>query len=227
MLVGWGMGMLPRVVIHNEMSVDGRVEWLDVHMGLYYELAGRWKEDATLVGADTILAAPDEIPEETEDDLGPVEVDGDRPLLVIPDSRGRVRTWHALRSWPFWGRFVALVSSTTPEEYIGYLEARGIEHITAGEDHVDMREALEELADRYSVKLVRTDSGGTLNGVLLAEGLADEVSVMVNASLVGGSATHFFRSPEPWTKEDKIGLRLTHVEELDDGVVWLRYDVVK
>ncbi len=219
--------MLPRVVIHNEMSLDGRVEWLDVHMGLYYQLAGRWGEDATLAGADTILAAPDEVPEETEDDLRPAEVDEGRPILVIPDSRGRVRIWHALRKWPFWGRFVALVSSTTPDEYIGYLEARGIEHIRAGEDHVDLREALVELARRYGVKLVRADSGGTLNGVLLAEGLVDEVSVMVNASLVGGTAAPFFRSPEPWSREDMVRLRLAHVEELDDDMVWLRYDVVK
>jgi 2,5-diamino-6-(ribosylamino)-4(3H)-pyrimidinone 5'-phosphate reductase len=55
--------MLPRVVVHNEISVDGRMDRLDVDMGRFYRLAATWKEDVTLVGADTILAAMPEMGE--------------------------------------------------------------------------------------------------------------------------------------------------------------------
>jgi len=223
--------MLPWVVVHNEVSVDGRIDWLDVHMGLYYELAQRFVEDATMAGADTILAAPDKMEEETEEDLTAFaeEPDEDRlPYLVIPDSRGRVRVWHMLRRWPYWGRFVALVSDTTPIEYLEYLGDRNIEFIRAGDDHVDLRRALEELRERYDVRVVRTDSGGTLNGLLLWDGLVDEVSVLLNASLVGDkNTTSFFKAPPGWSKNDVVRMKLTHVEELDDNTVWLRYDVVK
>ena len=57
--------MIPRVIIHNAVSVDGRIDNFDVDMGLYYELAKTWKEDATLVGSITILKAEEqeEVPE--------------------------------------------------------------------------------------------------------------------------------------------------------------------
>ena len=169
--------------------------------------------------------------EETEEDMVAFakEPDEDRlPYLVIPDSRGRVRSWHMLRRWPYWSRFIALVSGTTPVEYLEYLGDRNIDHVRAGEDHVDLRTALEELHDRYDVKVVRTDSGGTLNGILLREGLVDELSVLLNASLVGDvDTTPFMRAPPGWSKEHQVNLKLAFVEELDDNTVWLRYDVVR
>lgn len=222
--------MLPKVVVHNEVSLDGRITGFDVHLELYYGLAQRFGEDATLAGADTILAAPDGVDEETEEDLEAFSVapDEGRPLLVIPDSRGRVRHWHMLRRWPFWGRFVALVSDTTPEDYLEYLGDRYIDIIQAGNDHVDLRLALMELRQRYGVRVVRTDSGGTLNGHLFKEGLVDEVSVLLNSSLVGGEGTTpFLAAPPGWTKDDVVKMRLVHAEEQDDDTVWLHYEVEK
>jgi 2,5-diamino-6-(ribosylamino)-4(3H)-pyrimidinone 5'-phosphate reductase len=222
--------MKPHVVLHIEVSVDGRIDGFKPHMELFYELIPRWAEEATLAGADTILAAPDAIPEETEDDLKPPEtsVDDPRPLLAIPDSRGRVRIWHALRSWPFWGRFVALVSKTTPQEYLDYLAERHVDHIVAGDDHVDMEAALEELNRRYGVSTVRVDSGGTLNGVLLRQGLVDEVSVLHAPALVGGeTSSSMFRAPDIATPDGAIELRLEHLGRLREDIVWTRYSVVR
>ncbi len=53
--------MRPRVVIYNEISLDGRMDRLDVDMARFYRLAGTWKEDVTLVGSETILAAMPEL----------------------------------------------------------------------------------------------------------------------------------------------------------------------
>jgi hypothetical protein len=39
--------MLPRVVLHNAASVDGRFDWFTPDIGRFYELASRWREDAT------------------------------------------------------------------------------------------------------------------------------------------------------------------------------------
>jgi 2,5-diamino-6-(ribosylamino)-4(3H)-pyrimidinone 5'-phosphate reductase len=224
------MSELPRVILHNEVSVDGRVTDFEVHLGVYYELASRFEEDATLAGAGTILAPTEEVTEETEEDLVLFAQDPDlgRPSLIIPDSRGRVRLWHMLRRYPFWGRFIALVSETTPEEYLEYLEERNIDVISTGSDHVDLRTALGEVRVRYGVRVVRADSGGTLNGVLLKEDLVDELSILLNASLVGSDGTTpFVTSPPGWTEEDTVKLRLTSVERMDDDLVWLRYEVVR
>jgi len=220
--------MLPRVILHNAVSLDGRMDWLAPDMGLFYGLISGWKEDATLAGSDTMLAA--EAPDEDEGAAEPLEKDpaDARPLLVVPDSRGRIRNWHVWRRQPYWRDVVALCSRSTPKSYFDYLEKRRIERIVAGDDRVDLRAALEELNARYGVKVVRVDSGGTLNGALLRAGLVDEVSVVIHPSLVGGeSPRSIFRAPDLTSSEGVVGLRLAHVERLDGDIVWLRYEVVR
>jgi len=123
---------------------------------------------------------------------------------------------------------VVLCSSSTPDEYLRYLEGQRVDYLVAGEERVDLKAALEELNARYGVESVRLDSGGTLNGVLLRQGLVDEISLLVDPSLVGGTTPRsLFFAPDLASPDGVIGLRLMHVEELDGGVVWLRYEVVR
>jgi 2,5-diamino-6-(ribosylamino)-4(3H)-pyrimidinone 5'-phosphate reductase len=46
-------------------------------------------------------------------------------------------------------------------------------------------------------KSVRTDSDGTLNGILLREGLVDEVSVLISPKMAGGkNSSTVFDAPD-------------------------------
>ena len=219
--------MLPRIVLHNAVSLDGRIDHFTPDVGLFYELAARWGEGATLAGSDTLLAAPGGADADGDDaPVPPAPAAGDtRPLLVVPDSRGRVRCWRALLGAGYWRGGVALCTRATPEAHLDYLERSGVDRIAAGEERVDLRAALDELAARYDVTLVRVDSGGTLNGVLLRAGLVNEVSLLVHPTLVGGvSPRSVFRAPDLATGASAIPLRLTHVERLRDDLVWLRYE---
>jgi 2,5-diamino-6-(ribosylamino)-4(3H)-pyrimidinone 5'-phosphate reductase len=224
--------MLPRVILHNGVSLDGRMDWGTGDIGLYYELAARWEADAMLSGSNTMLAAYSagealeeddaafERPERTPDDP--------RPLLVVVDSRGRFRHWKRIRKEPYWRDVIALCSHSTPNTYLDYLQKRHIDYILAGDDHVDLHVALEELNARYQVKVVRVDSGGILNGVLLQAGLVDEVSVIVDPCLVGGTTPRsIFVAPDLTSAEGVIPLRLIHVENVKGDTVWLRYEVLK
>jgi 2,5-diamino-6-(ribosylamino)-4(3H)-pyrimidinone 5'-phosphate reductase len=222
--------MLPKVIIHNAVSLDGRITGFDVDLELYYEIATGFGEDATLVGSGTMLTSGDEIPEETEEDIKKPKPkpDDDRSILAIPDSKGRVRIWHALRRWPYWRDHVALITKNTPKDYIEYLEKRSIDYIVAGSDKVDLKTALERLNARFGVKLVRVDSGGTLNGVLLRAGLVDEVSILLHHTLVGRKNTiSVFKDDGQTSDEGVIKLKLLKFEKLKDDIVWLRYEVVK
>ena len=222
--------MLPRVVLHNAVSVDGRMDWLAPDLGLFYELVSVWEEDATLVGSETILSAEEELAQSSQEvpEAAKRDASDSRPLLVIPDSRGCVRSWHLLRRQPYWREAVALCTRSTPGGYISYLAEVEVEHIVAGDDRVDLRTALEELSRRYGVKVVRVDSGGTLNGALLRAGLVDEVSLVIGPSLVGGiTPRSMFRGPDLESAEGVIGLKLIHCETLRDDTVWLRYSVVR
>ena len=91
-----------------------------------------------------------------------------------------------------------------------------------------LRAVLEELAARYGVEVVRVDSGGVLNGALLRAGLVDEVSVLINPCLVGGTSPRsIFVAPDLISGEGVIPLKLTHVESVADDSLWLRYELVK
>ncbi len=224
--------MLPRIIVFNAVSLDGRIDGFTLDIGQFYELASRFKEDAALAGADTIILSveKEKVPEEDERAFESSQKDPNdhRALLVIPDSRGRVRCWHYLKTLPYWRGFVSLCSRSTPKEHLDYLKKRHVDCIIAGDDHVDMRAALEELSARYGVKIVRVDSGGILNGVLLRQGLVDEVSVLIYPSLVGGvSPRSIFRAPDLESPEGAIPLRLMHLETLQNDLVWLRYEVVR
>ena len=84
--------MLPRVILHNAVSLAGRIDGFPIDLQQYYELIATWKEDATLAGSETFLKAASEALPEDEEALIPLKADpsDQRPILVIPDSRGRI-----------------------------------------------------------------------------------------------------------------------------------------
>lgn len=214
--------MVPRVLLHNLVSLDGRVTGFPVDVALYYELAARWQFDAHLTGADTLLSSPvSDHPDGDGDDLPDTPPPDDtRALLAVTDRRGRFRQWRQLRSLPYWGMQVALCSEATPKEHLAYLERSGVHRITTGSDRVDLRAALEKLVDRFGVSFVHADSGGGLAGALLNAGLVDEISLVVSPYLVGGKeALALFR----FLDEGPRPLKLEEVESLPGGEVWLRY----
>lgn len=85
-----------------------------------------------------------------------------------------------------------------------------------------MRAALEELNRQYRVTTIRADMGGTLNGVLLREGLVDEVSVLIGPMMIGGTSPRtIYSAPYLTSGTDVIDLKLTHMEQIDTDYVWL------
>jgi len=222
--------MLPRVILHTAVSLDGRITNFPADLELYYTLAAQWNPDAVLFGSGTILAAPTlEVPSEHREIFAPPSDQPDpRPLMVIADSRGRVRCWETLKTWPYMRDLVALCSSATPPEYLQYLSQSSIETIRAGVDQVDLRAALEELNRRYAVKTVRVDSGGALNSVLLHDGLVDEVSVLIHPIIAGGKADPTLCDPlRAGILDLQIPLVHNRTEVLANGIVWSRYAAQK
>jgi 2,5-diamino-6-(ribosylamino)-4(3H)-pyrimidinone 5'-phosphate reductase len=121
--------MLPRIVIFNAVSVDGRTVGLPANLGLFYSLAGRFHEDVTLAGSETILVASAEAAADNSSKVAPQTHPAPTGMLAVVDSRGRIRHWRAIKRWPFWGRYVSACSRSTPTEHLDYLRAEGIEAI--------------------------------------------------------------------------------------------------
>lgn len=242
--------MFPMVVIHNAVSLDGRITGFTPDIGLYYRLAATWAEDATLAGSQTILAAAAE--QGIADDemaTGPragerarrvpprLSKEGARipraaPLLAVPDSRGRIRCWSWLLSQPYWSEGVALCTRATPEIHLDYLAQAGVHVILAGEERVDLRSALAELHRDFGVLRVRVDGGGSLNGALLGAGLVDEISLLVHPVFVGDAASApLYRRPDGVPEgagaPNELGLESLSADPQDGGLLWLRYQIPK
>jgi 2,5-diamino-6-(ribosylamino)-4(3H)-pyrimidinone 5'-phosphate reductase len=224
--------MKPHVIIFNSISLDGRIDFGSgrVDMGTYYSLAAKWNADAMLSGSNTMLKAspleemfdPDSFEKPAE--YHPLAV----PLLVVVDSKGRVRNWNYIRRQPFFHEVAVLCSKATPKDYLDYLTKLKIDYIVTGKNHVDLKEGLEAINERFRVKSVRVDSGGILNGVLLRAGLVDEFSVLLDPCLVGGtSPASIFNAWDLNSTEGIIQLRLIHLEQLKDDIIWLKYEIIK
>jgi 2,5-diamino-6-(ribosylamino)-4(3H)-pyrimidinone 5'-phosphate reductase len=221
--------MKPRVILYNAVSVDGRTTGFSVDMGLFYSLVQQWGEDATLAGCDTLLNAPHEMPEDEGSEVAAITPSSDdsRPILVVPDSRGRIKSWHYWRGQPYWKGFVSLCTERTSPEHLEYLRQKDIRTITAGTEHVDYKQALEELSRQFGIGTVRVDSGGTLNGVLLRAGLVDEVHLLVHPALVGETSQKTFFRDTIAGQTGEMSLRFMGSELHSEGILLLSYEVVK
>jgi len=219
--------MEPCVILHTATSLDGRITNFPADLELYYSLAARWNPDAILLGSSTILTAPSlEVPPEHREMFEPKETreHDPRPLMVVVDSKGKIRCWDLLKTWPYMRDLVVFCSAATPEEYLDYVKEQQIGTIIAGEDQVDMRAALEELHRQYGVRIVRADCGGTLNSVLLKTGLVREVSVLIHPFLAGGAPDATMFDPHrAGISGLQIPLRHLATEMLANGIVWVRY----
>lgn len=193
------------VVAHVAVSLDGATTGFEPDVGRYYELAHTFGEDITLAGSDTILAQEEALAAAPRP--GPA---GEGPLLAVVDGQGRVRQWTALRECGRWRDVVALNCANTPEY------ADGPETVVTGGARVDLGAALREL----DANTVRVDSGGALNGALLAQGLLTEVSLLVLPLVAGAGAKRWY-GPAP----TPTNLELVAAEPQPGGLVWLRYSV--
>ncbi|OPY34186.1 MAG: 2,5-diamino-6-ribosylamino-4(3H)-pyrimidinone 5'-phosphate reductase [Methanomassiliicoccales archaeon PtaU1.Bin124] len=218
--------MRPRTIVYNATSVDGRITGFDADLEAYYGEAMNWPTDAVLVGSNTIITSEEGFDKE---DKAPSRSYKKKEgvLIVIPDSHGRIKNFRKLREVPYWGEIAVLCSESTPKDHIAYLESRKVEHLIAGKEHVDMVKAMDWLAKEHGVENLRVDSGGILNGVLLEQGLVDEVHVMVHPQMVGGTAHGSMFKATHEGKDTKINLELKKVEKKGKDLVLLSYEVVR
>lgn len=229
------MPTLPRVTVHNEMSLDGRVTHFTNDASLYYSRALSWRVDAVLMGSRTAFR-PDKQDDawvENKIQKNPIPsgfetlIYEPRPRLVIPDSRGSVWNWLTFRATPWYSEMIALISETTPKSYLDYLESRHVQLVMAGIDRIELHSALEQLNERFVVESILVDSGGSLNGALLRAGLVSEISVILHPTVVSGRATPtLFDSDALPELESNAKLKLTHLERLANDALWLKYFVV-
>jgi 2,5-diamino-6-(ribosylamino)-4(3H)-pyrimidinone 5'-phosphate reductase len=98
------------------------------------------------------------------------------------------------------------------------------------EDKIDFINLFEKLKANYSIEKLTIQTGGTLNSVLLREGLIDHLSIVMAPCLIGGKNTSTLIDGESLHSENELlkikPLRLIDCEKLENSYLHLKYDVL-
>ena len=129
---------------------------------------------------------------------------------------------HFYRSMEHTKDIVVLVSETTPEDYLDYLREREYPFIRCGKDRVDLKGAIGALGERFGVTRVVSDTGPDLNDVLIREGIADTISLIVHPVVVGEGEKKLFGRAG-----GRVALELQKAVPMEQGTVHLVYAVKK
>ncbi|MBN1158326.1 MAG: dihydrofolate reductase family protein [Bacteroidales bacterium] len=221
--------MIPKVIVHNSISLDGSLTGFNVNMPLHYQIAGGFQADMHLVGSNTAKTGMDmfldKIPEEREEDLRKPDKAG--ILWSIPDSTGKLKgLLHVFRQSEYCRDVVIFISQSTPDEYIKYLKERDYDHYVAGKNKCDLKMGLEILDKSYHVKKVLTDTGCILSNILIEQGLVSEISMLVHPTIVGKKCYNMFGNikynmkPILKKKEFLEGEYIWLVFEPPEGIFW-------
>ena len=140
---------------------------------------------------------------------------------VVADTRGTLG-W---RDGTADGRpLLILLSERAGQNYLKYLESKGISYIATGRERIDLARAAEILYSEFGVQRLGVEGGGTVNAGFLAAGLLDEISIILAPGIDarGGMRASFDGLP---LGTEPVRLKLLSAKSFDDGAVWLRYSL--
>jgi 2,5-diamino-6-(ribosylamino)-4(3H)-pyrimidinone 5'-phosphate reductase len=119
---------------------------------------------------------------------------------------------------------LVLTSENVNQEYLDYLTGKHISWIACGKERIDLKRGCEILADDFGVKRMAVVGGGHINAGFLAEGLLDEVSILIGAGIDGRGSMGAVFDGLPMNRP-VTQLKLEQVQPFESGAVWIRYKV--
>jgi 2,5-diamino-6-(ribosylamino)-4(3H)-pyrimidinone 5'-phosphate reductase len=215
--------MLPKVIIHNSVSIDGSLTNFEVNMSLHYQIAEQFKADIHLVGSNTAKSGIElflkEIPKETQTDFKKPKKEG--TIWVIPDTTGKMKgLLHILRQSEYCKDVVVLISEKTSIEYIEYLKERDYTYYKVGKIKCNLRKSLELLNSKHNTKIILTDSGSILSNLLIKNGLVSEISLLIHPVVIGNKGYKMFSH-----LDRNLKLQLIKNQSFEKGYFWSLYKI--
>ena len=219
--------MLPKIILHNSISIDGSLTNFEPNMGLHYQIAGNYKPDIHLIGSHTIKKGielyGDGVPPEEKGDFEKQIRNKNFPYWAIIDTKGNLKgLLHTCRRFEFCKDVIVLVSEKTPKAYISHLKERKYDYHIVGKHCANLKKALELLSKKYQAKIILADTGKILGNLLLNQGLVSEISLLIHPVIVGQKSHNMFSGIDR-----NIKLKLFKKEILEKKYIWLVYKVEK
>lgn len=98
------------------------------------------------------------------------------------------------------------------------------------ENQIDFEDLFRKFKEAHNIDAITIQSGGSLNAVLLREGLIDHISIVVAPCLIGGKDTATLIDGKSLSTQAELAmikpLVLKKCERLEDSYIHLQYDVL-
>jgi 2,5-diamino-6-(ribosylamino)-4(3H)-pyrimidinone 5'-phosphate reductase len=216
--------MRPYIILHNSISLDGSLINFEVNMELHYQIASKYKPNAHLIGSNTIktgLKLYGTSPPEEKNDFKKPKRNNNLPYWIIIDTKGKlINHLHEIRRSEICKDIIILISKSTKNDYIKYLELRDYDHHIIGNEKVDLKKSFKILNKKYKINKILTDTGKILGNILLNSGLVNEISLLIHPIIVGNNDYNIFSNINK-----SIKLELFKKEILKNNYIWLKYKI--
>lgn len=122
------------------------------------------------------------------------------------------------------------IITTNTQHPADNLSSWGNVHVIKYKNRIDFADLFKKLKLEYGADRVTIQSGGTLNSILLREGLIDELSIVLAPALIGGKDTSTLIDGESLVSEKDLGkikaLKLKKSTILENSYIHLLYEVI-
>lgn len=234
--------MKPKIICHIMSSVDGRLidgRWTAPYetergelLKVYAAIGRELNTDAWMFGKNSVRAIfPDKFktvghtitPDTPTVFVG--ECHSGR-MFIVADPEGDILfSSTTLRG----DNILVILGRNVTEEYLTHLREMQISYVIVS-DATNLREGLEAIGQKFGIRYVSVQGGGILNGALLAEGLIDELSLVVYPGIDGLSGVPSIFEYMGNTTEypaQRQRLQLLSASQREHGVMWMRYEFHK
>lgn len=115
-----------------------------------------------------------------------------------------------------------ITSESVSREYLDYLDERHISWIACGKGRIDLKRAVEILAEEFGAERLGIVGGPAINSAFLEAGLLDEISILIGLGIDGRKGMPAVFDGFPMEKTP-TPLKLKEAKTYQNGAVWLRY----
>jgi len=223
--------MKPYVICHMMGSLDGRIKqniWnLQGRPNYFEETAEKIKTDGWLVGRVTMQefsskknylrgGTVSKIPRKDF-----VAVQDSKTYAIVIDPSGQCQ-WDTNKVTT--EHVIEVLTEKVSDKYLHHLQSKNVSYIFGGKTNLDLALVLEKLYSLFSIKRLRIDGGGHVNGSFLKAGLIDEFSFILAPIADGtiGSPT-IFEAEAGYGKRPATWFKLKSVKKIYGDFLWMRY----
>ncbi len=231
----------PRVICHMLMSLDGKIDGRyfalpETRPGLrkYGELRGFYGCPATIYGTTTVAEGyadgtvfvsdpPDKGESVPRKDY--VGERGAENFIVAMDPEGTLK-WsgnYVEKKGRPKAHVIEALTERASASYIAYLKNLGVSYVFAGKRQIDCGLLLHKLKELFGIESVLLAGGGITNWAFAAQGLVDELSVVLVPAADGDSEAASLFEAGKLSPVIPKAFSLKAVEVIENDTLWLRY----